>query len=73
MKAVVSSRGQVTIPKIIRDKLGLRPGTVLDFDATEGRLVGTKKEPDDKIAKWLGKGSFPGGLGIDGYLKRVRG
>jgi antitoxin PrlF len=73
MKTIVSEKGQVTIPKIIRDKLGLRPGTVLDFDAIGGRLVGIKKEPEDKIARWLGKGALPGGLGVDDYLKRVRG
>jgi antitoxin PrlF len=40
MKTTVSEKGQVTIPKAIRDKLGLRPGTVLDFDAIEGKLIG---------------------------------
>ena len=31
MKAKVADRGQVTIPKALRDRLGIRPGTVLDF------------------------------------------
>ena len=31
MKAVVSEKGQVTIPKTLRDRLGIRPGQVLDF------------------------------------------
>jgi antitoxin PrlF len=31
MKAVVAERGQVTIPKRLRDRLGIRPGTVLEF------------------------------------------
>jgi hypothetical protein len=30
MNAVVSEKGQVTIPKAIRDRLGIRPGQVLD-------------------------------------------
>lgn len=29
MKAVVSEKGQVTIPKAVRSKLGIRAGTVL--------------------------------------------
>ncbi len=33
MKTTVSEKGQVIIPKALRDKLGLRPGTVLDFSA----------------------------------------
>jgi antitoxin PrlF len=46
MKTTVSEKGQVTIPKAIRDKLGLRPGTILDFDAIESKLIGVKKPPD---------------------------
>lgn len=32
MNATVTSKGQVTIPVKIRRKLGIEPGTVLDFD-----------------------------------------
>jgi antitoxin PrlF len=43
MKAIISEKGQVTIPKPIRDRLGLRPGQVLDFEAdAQGRLIATK-------------------------------
>ena len=73
MKTTISEKGQITIPKAIRDKLGLRPGTIMDFDAIEGKLIGVKKERDDRIGKWLGKGPLPGGLAVDDYLRRVRG
>jgi antitoxin PrlF len=73
MKTTVSEKGQITIPKALRDKLGLRPGTVLDFNAIEGKLVGVKNEQDDRIGRWLGKGNLPGGLAVDDYLRRVRG
>jgi len=37
---------------------GLDEGqVVLDFDAIEGKLIGVKKEQDDRIGKWLGKGT----------------
>jgi antitoxin PrlF len=72
MKTTVSEKGQVTIPKVLRDKLGLRPGTVLDFDAVEGRLIGVKKEKEDRFGRWIGKCSLPGGLAVDAYLGRVR-
>jgi len=42
MKAVVSEKGQVTIPKALRDHLGIRPGMVLDFEEQAGSLVATK-------------------------------
>jgi antitoxin PrlF len=73
MKTTVSEKGQVTIPKALRDRLGLRPGTTLDFNAIEGKLIGVKKEQDDRIGKWLGKGTLPGGRTVDDYLRRVRG
>ncbi len=42
MKAVVSERGQVTIPKKLRERLGIEPGEVLDFAEENGRLVAVK-------------------------------
>ena len=73
MKSVVSEKGQVTIPKSLRIKLGLRPGTVLDFEAVEGKLVAVKRGPQDPFSEWLGKGRLPGGMDVDAYLKTVRG
>jgi AbrB family looped-hinge helix DNA binding protein len=32
MKATLTSKGQITIPAAIRQRLGLKPGQVLDFD-----------------------------------------
>ena len=49
MKSVVSEKGQVTIPKTLRDRLGIRPGEVLDFHDEEGRLVATKASPQDPV------------------------
>ena len=73
MKAIVSEKGQVTVPKSCRDRLGLRPGTVLDFEAVGGKLVGRKRVSEDVFRKWRGKGRLPGGWGVDAYLARVRG
>jgi antitoxin PrlF len=35
MKAFVTSKGQVTIPKELREKFGIEPGTRVDFAATD--------------------------------------
>jgi AbrB family looped-hinge helix DNA binding protein len=42
MKSIVSKKGQATIPKPIHDRLGLKPGQVLIFEAEGGKLVATK-------------------------------
>jgi AbrB family looped-hinge helix DNA binding protein len=41
-QAIVSEKGQVTIPKRLRDRLGIRPGQVLDFREERGKLVASK-------------------------------
>jgi AbrB family looped-hinge helix DNA binding protein len=35
MTSTISSKGQVTVPKDVRDRLGLRTGTVVEFEVTE--------------------------------------
>ena len=72
MTAVLSEKGQITIPKTVRDKLGLLPGVVLEFDAVNGKLVARKKVARDVFKKWRGKGNLPKGMSVDSYLKRAR-
>lgn len=57
MSSIVAKQGQVTIPKALRDKLGIVPGTVLDFTEENGRLVATKRVDDHPAFKLLGKRS----------------
>ncbi len=52
MKTIVSEKGQVTIPKLLRDRLGIRPGQVLEVREEAGRLVATKavaEGPTDRV------------------------
>ena len=40
MTSTISSKGQITVPKAIRDKLGLRAGAHVEFELTpEGALL----------------------------------
>ena len=54
MKATVSQKGQVTIPKALRDRLGIRPGAVLDVREEAGRLVATKQSTEDAVGRVYG-------------------
>jgi len=72
MKSVVSEKGQVTIPKPVRDRLGLKPGTMIVFEASEGRLVGKKAVADDPFTKWRGRGRLPVAGSVDAYLRLIR-
>jgi AbrB family looped-hinge helix DNA binding protein len=35
MKSLVTSKGQVTIPKLLRDRFGIEPGASVDFTPAE--------------------------------------
>lgn len=73
MKTIVSEKGQVTIPKPLRDRLGIGPGTVLEVEAEGGRLIARKREIVDVFRKWRGRGRLRGGRSTDRYLARARG
>jgi AbrB family looped-hinge helix DNA binding protein len=74
MKSTLTSKGQITIPVEIRRRLGLRPGTVLDFDEEAPFLkavpvfdeeamrsvVGcADRRPADSTAAWLDESRGP--------------
>ena len=71
MKTTVSEKGQITIPKAVRTKLGLRAGTVLELEAERGRLVGRKAGGRDVIDELYG--TMPMDEPVDDYLERTRG
>lgn len=71
MKSVVSEKGQVTIPKFIRSKLGLRPGTVLEFEADRGRLIGRKAPQRDVFDELYG--TLQMDESVDEFIERIRG
>ena len=66
MAATVTAKGQVTIPKPVRDLLGIKPGNMVDFQrAPDGRVVlvklGRKPRPS-RFARLRGtqaRGSAP--------------
>jgi AbrB family looped-hinge helix DNA binding protein len=71
MKAKVAERGQVTIPKALRERLGIVPGTVLDFVEEQGRLIAKKAEAVDAVDQVFGR--LGRGRNTDDILKEIRG
>lgn len=71
MKAIVSEKGQVTIPKQLRDRLGIEPGAVLDFDEEHGRLVAKKLRRRDPVDRVYGVLDL--GRSTDEILDELRG
>ncbi len=56
----LTQKSQVTIPKDIRETMGLKPGDEVEFDIEDGQVLLHKKLKKDIIEKYigyLGKGS----------------
>lgn len=71
MNAVVAERGQVTIPKLLRDRLGITPHTVVDFEEDSGRLILTKVVHQDPVVEVIG--CLRLGKPTDAVMKELRG
>lgn len=54
MKAIISEKGQVTIPKPLRESLALTPGTEVEFEEREGLLVGRRVTDHDPLSRLVG-------------------
>jgi AbrB family looped-hinge helix DNA binding protein len=72
MNAVLTEDGQLTIPKELREQLGLKPGNVLELQNQAGTLVAWKKVEPDAFEKWRGRGQLPAGVSTDDYLRLIR-
>jgi antitoxin PrlF len=54
MLSTVSEKGQITVPKRLRERLGIYPGDRLELVEDAGRLVATKTVPGDPVAAVYG-------------------
>jgi AbrB family looped-hinge helix DNA binding protein len=71
MTAVVNERGQVTIPKELRDRLGIRPGQVLAFRDENGCLIAVKQLPSDPFDELFG--TLKAAATVDELVREMRG
>jgi antitoxin PrlF len=77
MSTVVTSKGQVTIPKKVREYLGIRPGNAVSFELTaDGRVVLVKAAgPGARAASPFARirGSATAKLSTDEIMALTRG
>lgn len=77
----VTSKGQVTIPIEVRTKLGIRPGTEVDFvvKGDYARLVKAKRKPgkrtrgEEIVGRLTGAGTANLDLSTDDIMRMTRG
>jgi len=72
----IGERGEVTIPKDIRDQFGLGPETEVEFQVVGGSIVLKKAPQKLNLANWKGRcGSAWKTLGyssVDEFIEDVR-
>jgi AbrB family looped-hinge helix DNA binding protein len=73
----IGERGQVTIPKDLREQFGFKPETEVEFQVVDNSVVLRKKPRKLALSRWKGrcKKSFEelGYTGVDEYIEDVRG
>ena len=69
----ISERGQITIPKALRDRFGMNPNVEVEISPTERGLLIRKRSaeghPVDKVAGMLDGADFD----VDQYIEEIRG
>jgi antitoxin PrlF len=72
MEATVAERGQITLPKAVRDALGLTKGSLLKVELDGGRII-LSKSVDDAISRARGRFKLPAGKSTDDVMRELRG
>ena len=75
MTTTVTSKGQVTIPKHVRELLGIGPGSVIDFErGAHGRVVLVKVDKKAKPTRFARlRGHAGKGPSTDEIMAMTRG
>jgi len=78
MATTVTTKGQVTIPKEIRDALKILPGSKVEFEATSGgeailRKVRLEEPRPDRFDRAIGSAQVRWSGTTDKYMELIRG
>ena len=72
-EAKITSKGQITIPKAVRDQLGLRTGDRVEFVKANGGFRIEKSAAPDPFTKWRGHFRDLAGKDPDALIEEWRG
>ena len=73
MIATITTKGQVTIPAEVRERLGLRAGQKLDFDVNAPFVKATPIFDEARMRSVLGRTKGKLGMSTEEWLSKTRG
>ena len=73
MTSTISSKGQITVPKAVRDRLGLRAGSRVDFELVDRGVVMRKGRSGDVRAVEQVRGMLARQTSTDAIVDELRG
>lgn len=73
VQAKITSKGQITIPKEVREQLGLRPGDRIGFVRENGHFRLQKVLTESPFDKWAGYLKELEGQDVDEVIEEMRG
>ena len=73
----ISERGQITIPKSLKDLFGMNHNVEVEITPTERGLLIQKRtateHPGDRISGILDRRPLGNGVAVDDYINEIRG
>ncbi len=73
----ISERGQITIPKQLRERFGMHHNVEVEITPTKRGLLVQKRSsgqhPVDRVVGILGKDALGRGVSVDDYIEEIRG
>ena len=73
----ISERGQITIPKHLRERFGMHHNVEVEVTPTDTGLLVQKRadgqHPVDRVYGILDKGALGEDLSVDDYIEEIRG
>lgn len=73
MKSVLTSKGQITLPKSLRDRLGLKSGDILEFDDGLPYIKAVPRFDADRMRSVAGRGRGQSTRSSEEWLDSMRG
>ncbi len=73
----ISERGQITIPKHLRERFGMNHKVEVEISPTKQGLLIRKRtaaeHPVDRVHGILGRDALGEGVSVDDYIEEIRG